>query len=298
MKTFLAALALVSLTSGAGADDMAEVVTPAEPIRILEQPREAFRFHIAPHTAVDPALTAEDIFQLDGKGKLTITGQTWGYLRTAKRYRDYHLVLEYRFTGPTSGTRAAKARDSGLLLHCFGRDGSRSKTWLPCIEVQIMEGATGDFIVLGPFDDDKNLLPLHLESTGKSDGQKVPFHAPEGETIVLPQNRPLGNAIHSLSRNRNYREVKDWHSETDADFATGEDGKWNRLDVVCDGDEIVVHVNGRLVNRGRKVSPTVGFLAIQSEGATVEYRNWVLHPLGTVEIPASQAAPPQSPAKP
>ncbi len=289
MKLLLTSMAILAFGAwSASGDEMAEVVTPTEPIRILDQPREAFRFHLAPHTAVDPALTAEDIFQLDGKGKLTITGQTWGYLRTAKRYRDYHLVLEYRFTGPTSGTRAAKARDSGLLLHCFGRDGSRSKTWLPCIEVQIMEGATGDFIVLGPFDDDKNLLPLHLESTGSYEGGKVPYYDPKGEAIVLPQNRPLGNALRWMGRARDYREVTGWHSEADADFVSGEDGKWNRLEVICDGDEIVVHLNGRFVNRGRRVSPTVGFVGIQSEGAVVEYRNWVLHPLGTVEIPKTE----------
>ncbi len=283
MRQTVARLAVIALVAcRVCAADSAEVVTPREPIRLLEQPREAFRFHIAPHTAVDPALTADDIFQLDGRGGLTVTGQTWGYIRTAKRYRDYHLVLEYRFTGPTFGTRASKARDSGLLLHSFGRDGSRSRTWLPCIEVQIMEGATGDFIVLGPWDDERNLLPLHLESTGKYEAAKVPFHDPKGERIVLPQDRPLGNAIFWTGRNRAYKEVTGWHAATDADFPTGE--KWNRLDVICAGDEITVHVNGRLVNRGSNVSPTVGFLGIQSEGATVEYRNWMLHPLGAIQI--------------
>lgn len=272
------------LNSSARADDTA--ITPTTPIRLLDQPRDTFVCHLGKDTAIDPSATAEDIFQFNGTGHLHITGQTWGYIRTAAAYRDYHLVMEYRFTGPTSGVREKKARDSGLLLHCFGADGSRRKNWIPCIEVQIMEGATGDFIVLGPFDDQKNRLPLQLESTATYvHPKKVPFFDPKGETLILPEDEPGTNAMFWQNRSRNYKEVRDWHADTDADFSTASQ-KWNRIDVIARGDKIDVHVNGRSVNRGWNIQPAQGFVGIQSEGAEVEFRHWTLHPLDSVPLPA------------
>ncbi len=268
---------LISSSSYAG--EMAEVVTLEEPVNLLEQPREAFRFHLNPETAEDPAETAEDVFKLDSeKGHLLVSGRTWGYLRTAERYRDYHVSLEYRFLGPTSGTRKEKARDSGLLLHCFGEDGSFKINWMPSIEAQIMEGSTGDFIVLGPFNDAGVVTPVHLESTGtKMEGQPIPSFDPEGSPWTMPLNKPLMNALASKYRHQEWKQTVGVHYDTDADYETGE--KWNKLEVTCDGDTITTMVNGKLVNKGWNASPTLGFLAIQSEGAVVEFRNWIISPV-------------------
>ena len=261
-------------------------VIPTAPIPLLDQSRDAFVCHLGKGTAQDPSETEEDIFQLTDDGRLIITGRTWGYIRTAQSYRDYHLVMEYRFTGPTSGTREKKARDSGLLLHCFGKDGSRRKNWIPSLEVQIMEGATGDFIALGPYDDAKNRLPVSLESTALYvPPKKVPFFHPAGERHVIPEDEPGTNAMFWQGRQRDYKEVRDWHHPDDADFSTAS-RKWNRIDVIAAGDRIDVYVNGRFVNRGWNVAPTEGWIGIQSEGAVVEYRTWTLHPLGTIDIPA------------
>ncbi len=283
MKTTLQILSATALPllfpilSHAG--EMAEVVFLDAPVNLLEQPRDAFRFHVHPGTAEDPAETAEDVFKLDSeKGHLLVSGRTWGYMRTANRYRDYHVTLEYRFLGPTSGTRKEKARDSGLLLHCFGEDGSFKENWIPCIEAQIMEGTTGDFIVLGPFNDAGTVTPVHLESTGtKLGGQPIPSYDPEGTHLMMPENVPLKNALASKFRHADWKQTTGIHFETDADHPTGE--KWNKLEVTCDGDTITTVVNGKAVNKGWNASPTLGFLALQSEGAEVEFRNWIISPL-------------------
>lgn len=280
-----AAAAMILLAVASNAD---EIIAPDRAMNPLERPAETLHIHVNPEKSVDPDLTEEDVFVFDKSDKLTITGETWGYIRTKASYRDYHLVLEYRFTGPTSGSRAEKARDSGLLLHCFGEDGSRGGgTWIPCIEVQVMEGATGDFIVLGPYDDQENLLPIHLESTGVFD-DRVPFYDPKGEPRIMPKVGVGNNAMRNALRSRQYREVKDWHSETDADFST-ESQLWNRVDVIADGDKIDVYVNGHLVNRGWNAKPAGGWIGIQSEGAEVEYRKWQLHPLGAIGVPPVEA---------
>lgn len=50
-------------------------------------------------------------------------------------------------------------------------------------------------------------------------------------------------------------------------------GKWNKMEITCRGDEVLVKVNGKLVNHAKKVSQTKGAIALQSEGTPIEYRN-------------------------
>lgn len=56
-------------------------------------------------------------------------------------------------------------------------------------------------------------------------------------------------------------------------------GEWNRMEIVAKGDEIIVHVNGTLVNHATKVSQTKGAISLQSEGARIQFRKVELTPL-------------------
>lgn len=56
-------------------------------------------------------------------------------------------------------------------------------------------------------------------------------------------------------------------------------GEWNKYDVLCRNDEIIVKVNGELVNHATKCSVTSGHICLQSEGAEIHFRNIVLTPL-------------------
>jgi len=56
-------------------------------------------------------------------------------------------------------------------------------------------------------------------------------------------------------------------------------GEWNSYDIVCKGDEITLYVNGTLVNKGSNAFATSGPIALQSEGAPIEFRNIYLEPL-------------------
>jgi hypothetical protein len=53
-------------------------------------------------------------------------------------------------------------------------------------------------------------------------------------------------------------------------------GEWNKMEITCRGDEVVVKVNGKLVNHAKKVSQTKGAIALQSEGTPIEFRNITL----------------------
>lgn len=56
-------------------------------------------------------------------------------------------------------------------------------------------------------------------------------------------------------------------------------GEWNDLEIVCDGHDVRLYVNGALQNH---LGPTVlgsGWIALQSEGAPVEFRHITLERL-------------------
>ena len=56
-------------------------------------------------------------------------------------------------------------------------------------------------------------------------------------------------------------------------------GEWNRLDIECLGDQIKVWVNGDLVNHGTECTASKGQIALQAEGAEVEFRKLELNPI-------------------
>ena len=56
-------------------------------------------------------------------------------------------------------------------------------------------------------------------------------------------------------------------------------GRWNTLEIVCGPDAIEVSVNGVFQNRATHPTVQFGYIALQSVGTPIEFRNIVLHPL-------------------
>ena len=56
-------------------------------------------------------------------------------------------------------------------------------------------------------------------------------------------------------------------------------GEWNTMAIECKGDEVIVHVNGTLVNHGSKSTATSGRIALQAEGSELEFRKVELTPI-------------------
>ena len=79
-------------------------------------------------------------------GMLHITGDDFGYAATAKAYRDYRVVVEYKWGKKTDGGKYV--RNSGLLLNAVGPHGGANGTWMSCVEVQLAQGCVGDLIVI------------------------------------------------------------------------------------------------------------------------------------------------------
>jgi hypothetical protein len=58
-------------------------------------------------------------------------------------------------------------------------------------------------------------------------------------------------------------------------------GEWNTMVIECRGNTIKVWVNGDLVNYGYDCTASKGHIALQAEGAEVEFRKVVLSPVGS-----------------
>jgi hypothetical protein len=56
-------------------------------------------------------------------------------------------------------------------------------------------------------------------------------------------------------------------------------GEWNTMVIQAIDAEVIVHVNGKLVNHGTNSTATSGKLALQAEGTEVEFRKIELAPL-------------------
>lgn len=63
------------------------------------------------------------------------------------------------------------------------------------------------------------------------------------------------------------------------DGAEKPNGEWNQMVVDCRGDEVIVHVNGQLVNHGTGCTARGGRIALQAEGAVCEFRRLDVQPL-------------------
>src|SRR5210317_464751 len=71
-------------------------VTPTEPINLLDDPEfKDFTSHLWPERSLTNE--REEIWKINEDGLLNVSGEGWGYLRTNTKYRDYHLVLDYKW---------------------------------------------------------------------------------------------------------------------------------------------------------------------------------------------------------
>ena len=85
-------------------------------------------------------------------GMIRISGEEWGCITTDKEYENYTLTVEFKWGEKTWAPRADRARDCGVLIHSRGVDGGYGGVWMHSIEVQLIEGGTGDLVFQIPND--------------------------------------------------------------------------------------------------------------------------------------------------
>ena len=206
-------------------------------------------------------------------GMIHISGDGYGGLITNREYRDYHLIVEFKWGQKTWGNRVDRARDSGLLVHCWGPDGGYGNTWMASIEAQIIEGGVGDILVLtgsDPVTGQVYPTTLTAEITKDRDGEKV--WKKGGEPITLSSGR-----INWFGRDVDWADKVDFRGKDDVESPFGE---WTRMEVIADGGHLLYKVNGVVVNEAFEAKPDFGKLILQTEQAEMFVRRFELWPLG------------------
>lgn len=204
------------------------------------------------------------VFSIQNK-LLRISGEEWGGIATRDSYRDYHLVVEWKWGGPAYGNRKDKARDSGVLVHARGADGAASGVWLESVEAQIIEGGTGDLLLVAG----STRPSLTVETRTGPDNQ---LYWQRGGT---PVTRDRGR-FNWYGRDVNWKDSLGYRGARDVEKPVGQ---WNRYEIICDGGKITNKLNGAIVNEGSNASPSEGKIQIQSEGAEILIRRIELRPL-------------------
>ncbi len=202
-------------------------------------------------------------------GMIHVSGEGAGYVATEKEYRDYRLVVEYKWGTRTDGGKYV--RNSGILLHGTGPDGAAGGVWMSSIECQLAQGCVGDLIPIRGKDPEGKAIPVAFT----------------GETAIGPDQRPrwrkggapavyTGKQFWWSNHDPEYKELLDTRGKDDIESPRGE---WTRVEVVAVGKKLSISVNGTLVNEVTDVSPAAGKILLQCEGFEIFFRKFELHPL-------------------
>ncbi len=210
------------------------------------------------------------VFTAEGS-TLKVSGKVMGCVTTRKAYRDYRLSLEYRFVDNDVQLNKKDARDGGILFHSTGKDGVFWEVWMNSFECNIIQGATGDLIVVG----DQKRKPGVYRCKGRVDpatrGKESQLWSPDGDVVEIV----------NTGRIRRPDVNPEWKNLISEPLSPNEKpiGEWNKVEVVCNGDKAEFFFNGMKTGEYWDLSPSYGRIQLQSEGFGIEYRNIVLSPL-------------------
>ncbi len=215
-----------------------------------------------------------DVFAVvteDGAPALRVSGVTWGSLIHSGDYRNYHLRLEYKWSGKRHAPRLRQPENNGLLYHSHGAPGAVWGTWSRSIEFEIMTGSVGMAVPVG-------------------EGLSITSFVASDAAILAPKQRympgaPVGKAVGNSTN---------WNIENSFN-ADRPVGQWNELDLYVHGDRAIHVVNGVPVmevwglcdpqgGNGVCTPLTHGAIQLQSEGAETFFRNITLEPVDRLPV--------------
>jgi len=207
-------------------------------------------------------------------GMLRISGEEMGCITTHDEYENYLLIAEFKWGQKTWVPRVERARDSGVLLHSVGEDGCYGGMWICSIEVQLIEGGTGDLLVVTDGTDQ-----YALTAPARKQGDQT-IYDPAGQPVTITSGR-----INWWGRDPAWQDAIGFRGPRDVEKPLGE---WNRLECRAERDTIEVRLNGVLVNRCTNVKPSRGKIQVQSEGAELFFRR-----IDLLKLEASSPAAPR-----
>lgn len=209
-------------------------------------------------------------------GLLHLTGDGFGYVATDKAYRDYHLVVEYKWGKKTDGGKYV--RNSGVLLHATGPDGGAGGAWPSCIECQLAQGCVGDLILIRGKDAKGETIPVQFTAETELDPKGKRHRWKKGGVVKsFPETR---GQFWWSKHDWDFEELLDTRGKDDVESKLGE---WTRVECVAAGDRLSVAVNGQTVSEVSGVAPAAGKILLQTEGFEIFFRTFEIRPVAKAE---------------
>lgn len=171
-------------------------------------------------------------------GVIYCTGKPVGVLRTAKPYTNFELVVEWR--------HMKSAGNSGVFLWV---PEASLKTLKPNalphgIEVQVLDHG-------------------YKEQYEKSSGKKADWFTTNGDVFPVGSSKLKPFPPTSPDGSRSFPKKN----------TTKGVGEWNHYYIKAVNGEVRLWVNGEEVSGGSDAKPSTGFVALESEGSPIEFKN-------------------------
>ena len=206
----------------------------------------------------------KQVFRVEN-GMVRVSGEEYGGFATKQTFKNYHLVVEWKWGEKTWPPREKATRDSGILLHGVGEDGAAGGHWLESQEGQLIEGGCGDFIMV------KGKSQPSLTCEVRLGPNKQLYYEKGGKAVKSNSSR-----FNWWGRDPEWTDTLGFRGKREVEKPSGE---WNRMEVICDGSTITNILNGYVVNVGTESSLTEGKIQFQSEGAEIFFRKIEVRPL-------------------
>ena len=189
-------------------------------------------------------------------GVITCTGKPTGFMRSEKQYENFVLELEWRHLRP--------AGNSGVFVWAAPEPAAPGNPYAKAVEVQILDTGYTDLVAKQGgktdwFTGHGDVFAIH--------GMKMIPFAP-----TAPNPAASMRAFPSENRSRPTPE-------------------WNHYRITALNGVVLLAVNGKEVSGGYNCSVRKGYLALESEGSPIEFRNIRIKEWPSTGATAEQTAP-------
>lgn len=195
-----------------------------------------------------PAAAAEPVQLFNGKD---LSGWTWVPAQGDSKIEDVWSVVD--------GNLRCKGKPAGYI-----RTDDDYTSYVLTLQIRHLEKGNGGVLlrVVGP---DK-VWPKSIEAQGQA-GALGDIWNIDNFPMKVAEDRTRGRHTKRARPEVEPRPV----------------GEWNDYEIILDGSNLTLKVNGVVQNEATDVEVVPGKIALQSEGAPYEFRNIVLRPIGKQE---------------
>ena len=185
------------------------------------------------------------------EGVIHCTGLPTGALRTPRQYENFILELEWR--------HLSNAGNSGVFIWA-SPIAAPGVPFLRAVEVQVLDHG-------------------YAEQYEKQTGKKSEWFTTHGDVFPIH-----GSTMKPFGEHKGQRSFP-------SEERSKRSPEWNHYRVVCTNGVLRLSVNGKEVSGGEECNYRKGYLALESEGAPVEFRNIRIKELPSSAAPAEMTAP-------